>query len=360
MNFKKILFKTNSIDAEKALPDAIIFTEKDGKIQWVNDVAAEIFETSKMHLMTSNISDIIENANAMITNVTIMHKPAIVKLKDKEQYYDMTVREIEDGYVLDFRDAEGSSYNNYNQEDEGEVNREKNNFLLKLSNDLKSPIQSIVGFSQAMADGLGGSMSEQQAKYIKIINKSSTELMYFIAKLLELSQTESLLSSPDKKTFDLASVINSLIKFNEHLYTGKDIKFTINIQEGFKKNILTDAEMFKNIIQNILEVILKSVEMGEIVVDLSNPDDDFIASKNLKPGLYAKVSVSSSSMLLSENELDCLFDPYKIVDTSNRKNVLRAITLASVKNLVQALGGVVWVESQILKSTSFNVIIPEQ
>ena len=43
-------------------PDAFILTNKDGKIQWVNDIAAEIFETSKMHLMTSNISDFIENS----------------------------------------------------------------------------------------------------------------------------------------------------------------------------------------------------------------------------------------------------------------------------------------------------------
>ena len=53
-----------------------------------------------------------------------------------------------------------------------------------------------------------------------------------------------------------------------------------------------------------------------------------------------------------------MFDPYAIVDSSNRKNVLRAIVLASVKNLVQSLNGIVWAESKILKNTSFNIIIP--
>ena len=84
------------------------------------------------------------------------------------------------------------------------VNREKNNFLIKLANDFKAPIQSIVGFSQAMADGLGGEMSEQQEKYIRIINKNSTDLMYFVGKLLELSQTESCLSKAENKTFDVS------------------------------------------------------------------------------------------------------------------------------------------------------------
>ena len=202
MDFKKILFKTNSIDVEKSLPDALIFVNKDGKIQWVNDIAAEIFETSKMHLMTSDISDFIENAVNLIQNAISLNKTVITKLIEKETYYDMTAREIPDGYVLDFRDAVSSVNPQENNDDEAIINRDKNNFLLKLSNDLKSPIQSIVGFSQAMSDGLGGSLSEQQDKYIKIINKNSTELMYFVGKLLELSQTESENCKPEKKTID--------------------------------------------------------------------------------------------------------------------------------------------------------------
>ncbi len=357
MDIKKILFRTNSIDVEKALPDALILCGKDGKIQWVNDVAAEIFETSKMHLLTSNISDFIENPMNLISSSVIMHKPVITKFVDKEIYFDMTVKEIAEGYVLDFRDAVQNSAIAQDDKTE-EINREKNNFLLKLANDLKSPIQSIVGFSQAMADGLGGEMSEQQEKYIRIINKNSSELMYFVGKLLELSQTESALKEPEKKTLDVLALVNSVVRFNEQLYKGKEVKISIKPEEDFKKTISTDEEILKNILQDVLEIILKSVDMGEVAITLSNPDDEFISSKNLAPAQYTMISLSTSALLLSENDLECMFDPYTILDSTNRKNVLRAMVLASVKNLVQSLNGIVWVESQILKNTSFNIIIP--
>lgn len=357
MDIKKILFRTNSIDVEKALPDALILCGKDGKIQWVNDVAAEIFETSKMHLLTSNISDFIENPMNLISSSVIMHKPVITKFAGKEIYFDMTVKEIAEGYVLDFRDAVQNSAIAQDDKTE-EINREKNNFLLKLANDLKSPIQSIVGFSQAMADGLGGEMSEQQEKYIRIINKNSSELMYFVGKLLELSQTESALKEPDKKTLDVLALVNSVVRFNEQLYKGKEVKISIKPEEDFKKTISTDQEILKNILQDVLEIILKSVDMGEVAITLSNPNDEFISSKNLAPAQYTMISLSTSALLLSENDLECMFDPYTILDSTNRKNVLRAMVLASVKNLVQSLNGIVWVESQILKNTSFNIIIP--
>ena len=43
MDFKKILFKTSEVDVEQALPDGVVLCSRDGKIQWVNDKASEIF-----------------------------------------------------------------------------------------------------------------------------------------------------------------------------------------------------------------------------------------------------------------------------------------------------------------------------
>lgn len=362
MDIKKILFRTNSIDVEKALPDAVVFCNREGKILWVNDKAAEIFETSKMHLLTSNISDFIENALNLITSSVITNNQVITKFTGGEVYFDMTSKEIEDGYVLDFRDSLNSvdEILKNSEDDYKEINRDKNTFLLKLVNELKSPLQSIVGFSQAMADGLGGSMTEQQEKYIRIINKNSSELMYFITKLLELSQTESEIINSESKMFDILSTINAVVRFNEQLYKDKELSWNVVLEEGMKKTISSHENVVKNIVQNVLEVILKSIDMGNININISVPSDEVLTSKNLVGTNYVMISVSSNALLLSENDLESMFDPYMIVDTTNRKNVLRAITLSCVKNLVQNLRGAVWVESQILKNTSFNIIIPSK
>lgn len=357
MDIKKILFKTSSIDVEKALPDALVLCSKEGKIQWVNDAAAEIFETSKMHLLTSKISDFIENPMNLIEKSITEHKPVITKLISREVYFDMTVKEIEEGFVLDFRDSVTNDNNPCCKSDIN-INMNKNNFLIKLANDLKSPLQSIVGFSQAMADGLGGSLSEQQEKYIRIINKNSADLMYFVAKLLELSMTEAGESKPERRVFDLLSLVQSVIKYNEQLFKDKDLKLSIVCENNFNKKISTDEDLIKSIIQNILEVIIKSVDIGEVNVKLSNPDEDYVLSKNVAPGKYVLISLETPSLLFSENDLEFIFDPYKIVNSANRKNVLRAIILSSVKNMVQSIGGIVWVESKILKNTNFNVLIP--
>ncbi len=360
MDFKKILFKTKSIDVEKALPDGVIFCEKNGKIQWVNDKSAELFETSKMHLMTSNISDFIENALNLITNAVMYDKPVITKLVNTETYFDMSVKSIEEGYVLDFRDVNNEKPTTpaVSEKKSQEINRDKNNFIMKLANDFKAPLQSIVGFSQAMADGLGGDMSEQQEKYIRIIKKNSADLMYFTDKLVELSRTESMCDKPEYKTFDIMNLINSVVRFNEQLYIGKELRWNVTLEENMKNTIVSDDKIMKNILQNLLEVILKSVDMGEIGIHVGTPKEEILKEKGIPEGSYMMITVLSSSLLLSESDLESMFDPYMIIDSPNRKNLLRAMTLATVKNLVSTLNGTIWVESRILKNTNFYIIIP--
>ena len=362
MDIKKILFRTNEFDVEKALPDAVVFCNKEGKIQWVNDKAAEYFETSKMHLLTSNIADFVENALNLASTAIITEKPVIVKFVEKEVYFEMTSKELEEGFVLDFREAGQASLGiiETSEEEYKEINREKNNFLLKLSNEFKSPLQSIVGFSQAMADGLGGTMSIQQEKYINIIKKNSSDLMYFLNKLLELSYTEIDAKVPESRTFDINSLVNTVVRFNEQLHKGKDIRCNISQEEGFNRLMVSDEEIVKIILQNIFEVIFKSIDMGEVNVNLSKPNEEFIQAKALPLADYVMISISTNSLLLSEIDLESMFDPYKIVDTTNRKNLLRAMVLACVKNYVQSLNGAVWVESQILKNTSFNIVLPQE
>lgn len=60
---------------------------------------------------------------------------------------------------------------------------------------------------------------------------------------------------------------------------GKDVKISISQDENFKKTISSDENILKNILQDLLEVILKAVDMGDIDIHLSNPDEEFIAIK---------------------------------------------------------------------------------
>lgn len=82
--------------------------------------------------------------------------------------------------------------------------------LVKLEGDIKSPISSITGFSQGLLDGIGGNLTEKQAKYIKIINSNSNDLYHFMDKLLEFTESESSLYKSMYQNFDVVQIIKGI------------------------------------------------------------------------------------------------------------------------------------------------------
>ena len=361
MGIKNFLSKTRVIDIQSCLPDGVVLITTEGVIQWANDVAQQLFPES-ISLINTNINDYLENGYNVIYGAAVNNKAAIVKVCNTDEYLEVTAKSIEGAFVVSMRDAT-QKYKTVNNIIEGhenskKINYDKNNFLIKLSNDLKSPLHSIIGFSQAIIDGLGGAVSEKQDKYLKIINKNSADLLYFFNKLIELSQTESYIFDKDAKYFDIANSISSILRTNEQLYAEKNIEMNINVQENTKKTIYSDEAAFKLMFQTLIETLVRATDIGSIDVELTNADDEFLATHNMADCSALLITVISSSNTVLESEIPTLFDPYAVIDKSNKRTILRAISLASVRNIMNYLHGIVWAETIPLKGTAFRMILP--
>ena len=244
------------------------------------------------------------------------------------------------------------------------MNKDKNIMLSKLTHDFKSPLQSIIGFSNALSDGLGGNISEKQEKYVKIINKNASELLYFMDKFFEFSKAESSLVKFDIKTFDVVNCVQEVIKANENLTNTKRLTVNFNFEELKNRPVTTDESVLKTVLQNIMETSVKSTEVGSINITLSNPEMELVVKSGLKifnnatSASYLMISIKDTGMGLKEVELDGLFEPYTQLYKINKKDFIRSVSLSTVKILLEKLKGTVWAESEIMKGTTFNIILP--
>lgn len=361
MGIKNFLSKTRVIDIQSCLPDAVVLITTEGVIQWANDVAVKLFPEA-ISLINTNINDYLENGYNVVCNAITEGKPVIAKVCRAEEYLEITAKSIEGAFVVSMRDTT-QKYKTVNNIIEGhenskKINYDKNNFLIKLANDLKSPLHSIIGFSQAIIDGLGGTVSEKQDKYLKIINKNSADLLYFFNKLVELSQTESNIFDKDKKYFDVVNCISAILKTNEQLYSEKKIEMNVEVQENTKKTIYSDEAAFKLMFQTLIETLVRATDIGTIDVELANADEEFLATHNMTNCSAVLITVISSSNTVLESELPTLFDPYAVVEKSNKRTIIRAISLASVRNIMNYLNGIVWAETIPLRGTAFKIILP--
>ena len=119
--------------------------------------------------------------------------------------------------------------------------------------------------------------------------------------------------------------------------------------------------MSKIILQNLIETSINLTDNGSISFKITVPTEEILKRMGLnshKPDLYMQISIGDTGAGFQQNELNDLFEPYEQMDKQGRKGMTRFLNLGTVKLLVKRLKGAVWAESEVIKGTSFNVIIP--
>ena len=374
INFIKNLFvKDDEEDLLTKLPDSVVLLNNQGSFLWHNDLAQKSLSAIKENFAEGYVDDIFENAMDLIVKIADKEKTSIVRTKsalDKDFFYEISASKTEEGYLVIMR----NNTQNYKtltsilveHESSKKINRDKNNFLVKLSNEIKTPLQSVIGFSQAVLDGLGGEINEKQEKYLKIINKNSEEVLSLFNRIIDLSKSESNLFEHKFSYFDAVNILDEAIKYNSKEAEEKDLKINVEISSDIKRTIYSDEQLLKIILQNIIEIAVKSTDVGEISVDVKHPELELVNDKGFVPfedaneKSFLMITVKDMGLGISEADLDNLFEPYAQLDNQNKKNIIRSISFAVIKNLIKMLKGNMWVDTEAMQGTTYNVIIPTE
>ncbi len=367
MNITNLFSNINPREVIKNLPDAVFVIDSDGRIIWANYKAAVIFESNANDLKGLNFDEIVANG-MQLADKSYSKRNSVVTgaftIEGKEFFIEMNARKYGEQYFITIRDITAMTNVLAIAEKNGRLNKEKNIMFVKLSNEFKSPIQSIIGFSQALLDGLGGEITEKQNKYVKIINKNASELLYFMEKFLEFSNAESSLFHFQGQKFDLVNTIQTIVKNNEENLNAKSITVEYDFEEFSKKAVYNDEDAVKIVLQNILETSIKLTDIGTITIKVSHPDMDVVEKsgarifKDSNSMSYVEITISDTGIGLAESEMDGIFEPYTQLDKAHKKTILRSITLGTAYTVLKRTGGALWVNSEVMKGSAFHIILP--
>ncbi len=365
MNLTKLLSAISPKEVLNNLPDAVFVLELDGKICWVNKKTVTLFDVEKSILQNCNFDDFVTEGMKNVAKSANKRTSVItgaVSGNGYEFFVELNARFYDDQYYVTLRDVTAMTDIFNNAEETSRLTKDKNLMLEKLSTDFKAPLQSMLGFSQALLDGLGGDISEKQEKYIKIINKNANDMLFFMDKFLEFSKSEANYYKPDCQMFDVINTIQAVLRSNEVAFAAKNLAVNFDYEEFDKKTIYSDENFLKLILQNILETAIKLTEIGSISIKLSHPDDEILSKYNIShrddTAKYMQITVTDTGMGLTENEQAELFNPYQHLDKVNKKNIVRAFGLGSALNLAEKLNGTLRVSAEVMKGSEYIIILP--
>ncbi|MDD4248572.1 MAG: PAS domain S-box protein [Methanosarcina sp.] len=227
------------------------------------------------------------------------------------------------------------------------ANRTKSEFLATMSHELKTPLNSIIGFSDLLKEGIAGSLNEKQSRYVQFISSSGKNLLHIINDILELSKAESGNEELNIEVFSVDESINKVISMILPQIHEKNIKLNYN-SENRRLWIFADEVKFQQIMNNLLNNAIKFTPSGGSIDVISKKEDNLVV-----------ITVKDTGIGILEDSFDKIFKPFIQIDSSlNRTFEGTGLGLTLVKKYVEMHGGNIHVESKIGEGSSFRFELP--
>ena len=357
MNFEKlkknIISFLSSSKILNNLPDMVLYVDSDGIIKESNTCA-------KNNLgVTENITInelFIDGMNAIMKSVKTK-KSVLLESRSNDEYLELFASKVGCDYCVSVRDNTKIINDTYQNNGIERFNNEKNALIVKLENEIKSPLNSITGFCQGLVEGIGGEVTDKQSKYLKIIQSNSNDLAAFLNAFSDFSYAESLLYEADFKKFDIVIEIKNILKEILKSYPAINLNHDLYYEGLEERNIYAD---YKAITKSITHIIENSLAMSGIEDNLqiiiSKPDDESFISYGLEEGKkYIQIKIKDDNSAIEPKDLKYICNPYSQTD-KGRKNIIRSFRLGTVSILIKRAGGFFGISSQ--SGNLYNIIIP--
>ncbi len=231
-----------------------------------------------------------------------------------------------------------------------ESNQLKSSFLSNVSHAIRTPMNSILGFTELI--NIGQLAPDKRKSFMEIIKTKGNQLLNLIDDIAEIAKFETGKITVQNTQVELNRVLAELkyeTEDDRQKLNKENIGILLSIPpEHSNLTIYTDSGRLSQILSNLLNNALKFTEKGYVEFGYMVKDTRFL-----------QFYVKDTGMGIPKDKQKGIFAPFrKIEDISNRRTMTSGLGLTLAKGFVEILGGKIWVESESGKGSIFYFTLP--
>lgn len=225
----------------------------------------------------------------------------------------------------------------------------KDKFFAIISHDLKSPFNTILGFSDLLMEECSCCKDKDNYKYISMINSAGAKTLGLLDNLLiwAKSQSDQIHCSP--RMIRVKEFLESILLMYNYMAINKNIE--IRLVCGPMLEIYCDEDMTRTVIRNLITNAIKFTEKNgsiSIQAELYKENQDFV-----------RISVEDTGVGISEERIKKLFLLHETISTTGTENERgTGLGLMLCKEFTSKMGGDISVESEAGKGSRFSIFLP--
>ncbi|PTU30485.1 ATP-binding protein [Stenotrophobium rhamnosiphilum] len=234
------------------------------------------------------------------------------------------------------------------------VDQDKNRFLRQMAHELKTPLANVREAVELLAEGVTGSLSEQQVEVVGILNNNSFELQNLIENLLDFEDWREKAGRMDFSFFPMRPLIDRCVQRYRVLITAKSLTFAINC-DSFQ--VYADRERLRMTLDNLISNAIKfSPKAGTISIAARL---EVVESNSVKTSNELQIEIADEGPGIPENDRNNIFDPYFTGKPPAGRHLQgTGIGLAVVNDCVKAHGGTIAVVDRPALGACFSIRMP--
>lgn len=233
-----------------------------------------------------------------------------------------------------------------NQEMANEANKTKSLFLANMSHEIRTPLNGIIGFTKFLTST---GLNEEQHEFVKIIRKSSEDLLAIINNILDISKIENGHVELEEIFFNPMEEFENVIESYAANASKKDIDFSLWIDPHFSSLLLrSDPGKIKQVLINLISNAVKFTDKKgaiDVIIERVSSDEEKIA---------VQFMVKDTGVGISKENEEKVFEAFTQAEsTTSRKYGGTGLGLTISAGLVNELGGALRVDSKLGEGSSF-------
>ena len=227
-----------------------------------------------------------------------------------------------------------------------EANRHKSEFLANITHELRTPLQSILGYSEVVKEMLEDEGIYDCDQDIEKITHNADHLLTLINSILDISKIEAGKMDISNQNINIKSLLDRAVDTVVPLIEKNNNRLEVNADDA-EQDILIDEKKLFQILLNLLSNAAKFTSNGVITLSASIDAEQLL------------ISVSDTGIGISKEQQEIIFEPFRQIDGSETRQFFgTGLGLSITMHFTDLLGGTMSLESESDKGSCFTVSIP--
>ena len=231
-----------------------------------------------------------------------------------------------------------------------ELNSSKDKLISLISHDLRSPFNSLLGFSEILTTEYDTLTHDEIHEYLKVIYEASNNLYGMTNNLLHYSRIQMGRFDFKPKNLKLIKIINRCLNLLKGNLLKKQIHLSLNIDKNLE--VFADEDMLNSIIQNLTSNAIKFTNR--------NGDVDIIAKEIIQATgkNFAEITIKDNGIGINQEDLEKIKKDFIFSTPGTEREYGTGLGLVLVKEFIEKNKGKVWINSKVNEGTTFTFTLP--